>query len=346
MDSNGDIGTQIGDIMTNTIPRRQILQAAALPFANALLPGARAQSAWPNRAVTIIAPNPAGGPADTLARAVVPGMAKALGVSVVVDNKPGAAGKIGIQALLRAPRDGYTLAVTSTTALSALPVFDKNPGYRSPDDFEPLSLAIRALAVWCIHPSVPARNLRELVSHAKANPGRLNYASFGTNSSSHLAQEDFFRQLDIRLTHVPFKGEVEGMNALLAGQVQMMMISGAAIPHIKAGKLVALATTGEKRWSALPDIVTGRETRIPELASYMYEPWVGFSTSAGVPKDVVDKLSSAVQQGLKDPSAQAILADGLGYRIVASSVAEMREAVLQDMARYHVLARSGRVSTE
>ena len=332
--------------MRHPFDRRRVIQAAALPLASWLAPFARAQAAWPNRSVTIIAPNAAGGPADTLARAVAPGMARALGVSVVVDNKPGAAGKIGIQALLRAPRDGHTIAVTSITALSALPVFDRNPGYKSPDDFEPLSLAIRAPAVWCLHPAVPARNLRELVAYAKAHPDKLNYASFGTNSSSHLSQEDFFRMLDIRLAHVPFKGESEGLNALLAGQVQMMMVSGAAVPHIKAGKLIALATTGEKRWPVLPDVLTGRETRIPELASYMYEPWIGFSTSAGVPKDVVEKLAAAVQQGLKDPAAQATLSAALGYRIVASSAAEMRDAVVQDMVGYHVLARSGRVTPE
>ena len=326
--------------------RRRLLRWTALPMAHWLLPAARAQGSWPNRSITIIAPNPPGGPADTLARAVVPGMSKALGVPVIVDNKPGAAGKIGIQALLRAPRDGHTIAVTSITALSALPVFDKNPGYKSPDDFEPLSLAVRTQAVWCLHPSVPARNMREFVAYAKANPGKLNYASFGINSSSHLAQEDFFRMLDIRLAHVPFKGEVEGINALLAGQVQVMMISGAAVPQIKAGKLLALSTTGEKRWPVLPDVPTGRETRIPELSTYMYEPWVGFSTAAGVPKDVVDKLGSALQQGLKDPSAEAILAGGLGYRIVASSPNEMRDAVIQDLAGYQELVRSGRVLPE
>jgi tripartite-type tricarboxylate transporter receptor subunit TctC len=233
--------------------------------------------------------------------------------------------------------------VTSITALSALPVFDKNPGYRSPEDFEPLSLATRTPAVWCVSPSVPVKNLREFVAYAKSNPGKLNYASFGTNSSSHLAQEDFFRILDLQITHVPFKGESEGLNALLAGQVQVMMISGAAAPHIKSGKLVALATTTENRWGLLPDVPTARETRVPELATYMYEPWIGFSTSAGVPKDVVAKLAAAVRQALNEPAARATL-EGLGNRVVASSISDMNDAVISDLARYHVLTRSGRVS--
>lgn len=328
------------------IHRRHLLQTTLGAGVASLLPwSAHAQGAFPSRAVTIIVPNASGGPADALARAVLPGMSKALGVSVVVDNKPGASGKIGIQALLRSPKDGHTIAVTSITALCALPVFDSKAGYKSPDDFEPLSLATRATAVWCLHPSVPAKNLQELIKHAKANPAKLNYASFGTNSSSHLAQEDFFRMLDIQLTHVPFKGESEGLNALLAGQVQVMMVSGAAKQHVEAGKILGLATTGVKRWEVLPTIPTARETRVPELASYSYEPWIGFSAAAGVPRDVVERLSAAVRQGLAESSAQSIL-QGLGNRIVASTPAEMRDAVLQDLTRYHVLARSGRVMPE
>lgn len=329
--------------MTTQLNRRKLVKIAALPIGLALTPFAFAQAAWPSKAISIVVPNAPGGPADTLARAVAPGMSKVLGVPVVIDNKPGAAGKIGVQTLLRAPRDGHTIAVTSITALSALPVFDKNPGYRSPEDFEPLSLATRTPAVWCVSPSVPVKNMREFVAYAKANPGKLNYASFGTNSSSHLAQEDFFRILDLQITHVPFKGESEGLNALLAGQVQVMMISGAAAPHVKSGKLVALATTTEKRWGLLPDVLTARETRVPELATYMYEPWIGFSTSAGVPKDVVAKLAAAVRQALNEPAARATL-EGLGNRVVASSIAEMNDAVITDLARYHVLTRSGRVS--
>ena len=328
------------------VRRRHLLQSTLGAGAASLLPRwAHAQAAFPSRSVTIVVPNAAGGPADVLARAVSPGMSKALGVPVVVDNKPGAAGKIGIQALLRAPRDGHTIAVTSITALCALPVFDTKAGYKSPEDFEPLSLATRTPTVWCVHPAVPAKNLQELIKHAKANPGKLDYASFGTNSSSHLAQEDFFRMLDIKLTHVPFKGESEGLNALLAGQVQVMMVSGAAKPHIEAGKILGLATTGVKRWEVLPNIPTARETRVPELAGYSYEPWIGFSTAAGVPRDVVERLSAAVRQGLADPSAQSML-QGLGNRIVASTPAEMRDAVLQDLTRYLVLARSGRVAPE
>ena len=302
-----------------------------------------AQGAWPARSISIIAPNAPGGPADTLARAVINSMGQELGTSVVVDNKPGAAGKIGIQSMLRAPRDGHTIAITSITAMSALPVFDAQVGYRSPEDFEPLSLAVRTPAVWCASPSLGVKTLAELVALAKAKPNVLNYASFGTNSSSHLAQEDFFRRLDIHLTHVPFKGESEGVTALLGNQVQVMLISGAAKPHIESGKLVALATTSESPWEVLPKVVTANRSGLVALNSYSYEPWLGFSAAAGVPQDVSARLQRAVRLALDKPEARQTLAR-LGYRVAASSPQEMRDAIVQDMTLYRVLLRSGRVS--
>ncbi|MFC7409383.1 MULTISPECIES: Bug family tripartite tricarboxylate transporter substrate binding protein [Hydrogenophaga] len=323
--------------------RRHLLQMAAAGGTAALWPQAQAQSVWPSRAITLIAPNAPGGPADTLARVVTTSLSQQLGTSVVVDNKPGAAGKIGIQAMLRAPRDGHVVAVTSVTAMSALPVFDPQVGYRSPEDFEPLVLAVRTPAVWCVHPSLGVKNLAQLVALAKSKPGVLNYASFGTNSSSHLAQEDFFRRVDIRLTHVPYKGESEGMTALLSNQVQVMMISGAAKPHVEAGKLTALATTSADTWEVFPKLVTASRSGVLQLAHYSYEPWLGFSAAAGTPAETVTRLQNALRDALRTPEAQATLGK-LGYRVVAGSAQDMRNAIEQDMTLYRVLLRSGRVS--
>lgn len=333
--------------MTSNHPRRRtlLLGGLGIPLASLMPISAGAEVAWPNRSITLIAPNSPGGPADTLARAVANGMTRILKVPVVVENKPGASGKIGIQALLRAPRDGYTLAVTTETALSALPVFDKNVGYQSPADFEPLSLAVRTPAVWCVHPSVPANNLRELVAYAKANPGKLDFASFGNNSSTHLASENFFRIVEVQLAHIPYKSESEGLNGLISGQVQVMMLSGASKPHIAAKKIRGLATTSTSRWDFLPDIVTARETGIPELANYSYEPWMGFSAAAGIPKEIRDRLNGALRQSMDSPAVKAMLF-GFGYRIIASSSSEMIEAIQHDITSYRVLARSGRVKPE
>lgn len=325
--------------------RRLLARSVAIGGANLLPALGRTQPTWPTRPITIIAPNAAGGPADTLARAITTSMGKALGTSVVVDNKPGASGKIGMLALLRAPRDGHTIAVTSVTAMSALPVFDPNVGYRSPGDFAPLSIAVRTPTVWCVNPALGINDLRQLVDYARAHPDKLNYASFGTNSSSHLAQEDFFRQLNIRLTHVPFKGEAEGMNALLSGQIQVQMLSGAAKPQIEAGRLKALATTTAKRWDLLPQIRTARESGLPELMNYAYEPWIGFAAANGVPQPILERLEKSVRAALQSPEAASSLKP-LGYRIIASGAKEMRDAIEEDTAAYRVLLRSGRVRIE
>lgn len=324
------------------IGRRRVLQLALAGSSLPLWSSARAQAPWPTRNISIIAPNAPGGPADTLARVVTQSMSKELGTTVTVDNKPGAAGKIGVQTLLRAPRDGHTIAVTSVTALSALPVFDPNVGYQSPEDFAPLTLAVRTPAVWCVHPSLGIQSLQQLIARAKAGPGVLNYASFGTNSSSHLAQEDFFRRLDIQLTHVPYKGESEGVTALLGNQVQVMMVSGAAKPHIEAGKLVALATTSQDTWDVLPQVKPANRSGVLQLAQYSYEPWLGFSAAAGTPSDVADRLQRALSNALRSPEAASAL-NKLGYRVVVGGPQQMRDAIVQDMTGYRVLLRSGRV---
>lgn len=325
---------------------RRTLMVHGTGIAMGLLPGlASAQPAWPSRPISIIAPNAAGGPADLIARAVTNAMSKELGTGVVVENRPGAAGKIGIQALLKAPRDGHTIAITSVTALSALPVFDPNVGYRSPDDFAPLTLAVRTPAVWCTHPSLGIDSLKKLLAYAKAHPNKLNYASFGTNSSSHLASEDFFRRLNIRLTHVPFKGESEGMNALLSGQVQVMLLSGAAKPLIENGRLTAMATTTKTPWDLLPRVKPARHSGIPELEDYSYEPWLGFSAAAGIPVPIQEQLQKAVRNALNGEEAGGTM-KRLGFRVVASSSKEMLDAIEQDMTLYRVLLRSGRIQLD
>lgn len=328
--------------MTSTMfNRRQWLQAAAGCGA-ALLPPAFAQPTWPTRPINVIAPNAPGGPADTLARAVAAPMSKELGVAVVVENKPGASGKIGIQALLRAPRDGHTIAITTVTTLSALPVFEPGLSYKSPDDFIPLSLATRSPGVWCVHPALGIKTLAQLVAYAKAHPSELNYSSFGNNSSSHLAQEDFFRRLDINLTHVPFKGESEGVAALLANQVQVMLVGGLVKPHITAGRLIALATTSAQPWDVFPNVVTANRAGLPQLTDYSYEPWLGIATSAGTPDAAVQRLRISLRNALLMPETKASLGQ-MGYRVVAGDAKEMQDAIEQDMALYRVLLRSGRV---
>ncbi|MGH8845829.1 MAG: Bug family tripartite tricarboxylate transporter substrate binding protein [Polaromonas sp.] len=316
----------------------------AAPLTGLLSQPAQAQESWPSRSITLIAPNSPGGPADTLARSVMNSMSRELGVSVVVDNKPGAAGKIGMLAAMRAPRDGYTIAVTSITAMCSLPVFSSQAGYDPLKDFDPLTLAVRTPSVLVMHPSVPVRNMKELVAYVKARPRELNYASFGEKSSSHLAFENLSRLLDLEVTHVPFRSESDGRTALVSGQVQLMGTSAASKPFIDSGRLIALGQSSAGRWSAMPNVPSLRESGLTALASYEYEPWLGFSVATGVPPAVRERLTMALRNALR--SAEANQLQTLGYRVVASTPAEMREAVVADIAEYKVLARSGRVKPE
>lgn len=324
--------------------RNILLSTLAAPVAGLFNTSALGQDIWPSKPISLISPNSPGGPADTLARSVINSMSRELGVSVVVDNKPGAAGKIGMLAAMNAPRDGHTIAVTSITALCSLPVFSLNAGYDPLKDFDPLTLAVRTPSVLMVHPSVPVRNMSELVAYAKARPRELNYASFGEKSSSHLAFENLLRLLDLEMTHVPFRSESDGRTALLSGQVQLMSTSAASKPFIDSGRLIALGQSSAGRWSVMPNVPALRESGVAALASYEYEPWLGFSVAAGVPLVVRERLSMALRNALRSPEANQL--QTLGYRVVASTPAEMRKAVDADIVGYKVLARSGRVKPE
>lgn len=324
---------------------RRALARGALMASLCVASYASAQTHWPSKPITIIAPSAPASPIDTLARAVSGGLARELNTSVVVDNKPGASGKLGIVALLNAPRDGHTIAVTTLTHLASVPVFNPKPGYRVPEDFALLTLAVQTPAVLVVHPSVPARTLAEFVRYAKANPGKLNYASFGERSSSHLASEDLWDKMGVSVAHVPFKSEAEGINALISGQVQVMSTSGAAAPQIEAGRLVGLATSGAARWDVLPKLPTFMESGLPEFKDYVYTPWLGFSAAAGTPPDVTAKLSAALRAVLRQPEAQRMLGN-IGYTVVALSPEDMAAAVTRDQAVYRRLLKANRVRVE
>lgn len=329
-----------------TIARRTLLASSlAAPLGGLLSAPTWAQDKWPTRPITIVAPNSPGGPADLIARAVTTSLSKELGVSVVVENKAGASGKIGMLAALNAPRDGHTVVLTSITALCALPVFNSQTGYDPIKDFDPLTLAVRTPSVLLVHPSVPVRNMKEMVAYVKARPKQLNYASFGEKSSSHLAFENLLRLLDLEMTHVPYRSESDGRKALAAGEVQFMSTSAASKPLVDAGRLIALGQSSAGTWNAMPDVPPLRESGLSALVDYVYEPWLGFSVASGVPSNVRERLSTALRNALRGSEAAQQL-QAQGYRIVATSADEMRQAVLSDTAGYKALAASGRVKPE
>ena len=310
-------------------------------LATALLAGlpllAAAQAGdFPNKAIRIVVPFPPGGATDAAARLVATQMSEKWGQPVVVDNRAGAGGNVGSDMVAKSAPDGYTLVmgVTGSHAINTS-LYSKMP-YDPVADFVAISQVAVVPNVLVVHPSVPANNLAELVALAKREPGKLNYASLGNGTAAHLGMEMLKSAAGIEITHVPYKGSAPAVSDLLGGQVQMM-VDGlpSALPHIKAGKLRAIALTSLHRAPALPDLPTIAE-RYP---GFYADAWSGLFAPAGTPQPVVDKLSAEVQRILKLPEVREKLA-ALGAEPVGSTQAEFAAHVKREIDKWAKVVKS------
>jgi len=253
---------------------------------------------FPNRAIRLVVPYPAGGPADLLARTAGEKASPRLGQPIVIENKPGAGGHIGGEQVARAAPDGYTL-VLATIAHNGASKLYRNLNYDPMTDLQPVILLAESPSVLLVHNDVPAKNLAELLSLARAKPGQLNYASAGGGSAMHMAAELFKYMTKIDYVHVPYKGGAPAMADLLAGRVHMLFESvGTAHKHLASGKVRAIAVTSTKRNPSLPDVPTVAEAGVPGYASV---PWYTVSTAKGVPAAIVAKLNAAFDAAVKSP---------------------------------------------
>ena len=253
---------------------------------------------FPSRTVTLIVPNPPGGVVDTTARLISDSLSKNLGQPVVVENKPGGSGNIAYQAVARAPKDGYTLLISYSAYHVANPaMFAKLPWEQK--DFAPVALLTSATNVIAVHPSVAANNLKDFVTYLQKNPGKVNFATQGNGSLSHLGTVLFEQQTRTDMVHVPYKGSGDAIKDVLAGQVQMFMTTPPSVMgHVLAGKLKALAVTSKTRHPMLPNVPTTAEAGLP---GFELEAWVGLFAPAGTPPEVVAKLSAEVKKVLEAP---------------------------------------------
>jgi tripartite-type tricarboxylate transporter receptor subunit TctC len=265
-----------------------------------------AQDAYPSKPVRIVVPYPAGGVADLLPRTVGAKLSEKWKQPVVVENKPGASGNIGMADGARAEPDGYTLVLAPTGNLTVNQFLFKEMPFDVAKDFTPITVLATSPNVLVVHPSVPAKTFGELIAYARANPGKLNFSSPGTGSGAHLAGELLNVEAGIKAVHVPYKGMAPAVSDLVGGQVQMMFAGiSTALQHIRAGRLVALAIASPKRSPQLPDVPTVAESGIP---GFDVTSWYGMVVRSGTPPAVVKKLHADMAEALALPDVKEKLA--------------------------------------
>jgi tripartite-type tricarboxylate transporter receptor subunit TctC len=275
--------------------------AAALPGVSRM---ARAQ-AYPTRPIRWIVGFPPGGGADTVARIMGPWLSERLGQQVIIENRPGASTNIAAQAVVNSPPDGYTLFFYGASTLVNTSIFQNLP-FDVKRDIAPVSGLVAYPMMLVAHPSVPAKTIAELIAHAKANPGKVTMASFGTGSASHLAGELFKMMAGINMVHVPYRGGAPMVTDLIAGQVQVgfdVMVT--SLPHVRTGALRALGVAGNDRFDMLPDVPTIAET----VPGYEARTWAGVGVPKGTPPEIIARLNHEINAGLANPTIKSRLAD-------------------------------------
>ena len=313
------------------LKRRVFSRLAPLLALGLLCAPAFAQTAWPARPVTLVVPFAAGGGTDIGARILAQRLSQMWGQAVVVDNKGGAGGNVGLEAVSRAKPDGYTLLIGNVGTQAINPTLYKKLGYNPDTAFAPIGQFAELPFVLAVTASLPAKNVTELVALAKASPEKLTYASSGNGGSPHLSAETFKIATGTKILHVPYKGGGAAMTDLVAGNVDMIFASVLETSSfIRAGKLKALAITSKARVAAMPDVPTLQESGVAGAES---GSWIGLLAPAGTPKDTVEKISQGVQQAAAAPEfQQQLLAQGAVAR--AGTPAEFAQLIADDRKRY------------
>ncbi len=294
-------------------------------------PAAAAGQAYPAKPIRIVVPYPAGGGIDIISRVMGERLTQRLGQPVLIDNRPGGGTILAADLVAKAAPDGYTLMITTDSTITINPHLYTRLPYDPVKDFVPVTQLLLLNQLLLANPAVPAGNLKELIVYAKANPSKLNYASYGSGSQPHLAMEMFKNQAGIDIVHVPYKGIPQAVPAALANEVQLTF-SGAASSqaYIKAGRLKALAIGGKSRLALLPDVPTFTESGFPDVPS---NAWFGLFAPAGTPRDIVMKLHAEVTRILRDPEFVQKEIVAKGYDLVANTPEEFSAFLMADSVR-------------
>ncbi len=281
--------------MATPFARRALAAAAALAAARPL----RAQPAWPNRPITVLVPNPPGGGTDFAARLFQDALSRALGTSVVVDNRPGANGNIAILAAVRAAPDGHTLLLQYSGYHAGNPAMMRDPGWDPVRDLAPVGMATVAPHGIFVSPELPVSTLAGFIAHARSRPGRLNYASAGNGSIQHIAGALFSRAIGVEMAHVPYRGAAPALQDVAGGRVEVFITTpSSAIGLVRGGKLKALAVASETRVVALPGVPTTAEAGLPGFA---VDAWFAFFAPAGTPPEIVQRINGTLREATTQP---------------------------------------------
>jgi len=324
---------------------RNFLQAVAAVAAAFALGSACAQPSFPNQPIKLVVPFAPGGSTDIAARLLAEFGARELGQPIVVDNKAGAGGSLGMEFVAKSKADGYTLGMATVSTHGANPaVYGSRLKYDPVKDFAPVTNVATTPSVFAVNPAkVPAKTMKEFLAQAKAAPGKYSFGTPGTGSLGHANIEHFMALAQIQLLHVPYKGGGQAMNDALAGQVDAITDNlPSALPHIKAGKLRALAVLSERRSPALPDVPTYGELGFPQMGG---GGWFGVVAPAGTPSEVVAKLNAAFLKAMKNPDFQKRV-DELGATLIPGTPADFGRQIRQAIERYQRVAKMANIQAQ
>ncbi|MBQ8102684.1 MAG: tripartite tricarboxylate transporter substrate binding protein [Afipia sp.] len=302
-----------------------------------------AAAAWPERTITIVVPFPAGGSTDTGARALGQKLNNNLGQPVVIENKPGATGAIGATSMLRAPADGYTLLVASIGVFATNPYLQPKLKYDPLNDFDLLTVAVRAPNVLVAHPEFPVNSVQDLIAELKKNPGKVSFATSGAGSSDHLTAALFWQKTGTSGLHVPYRGGAPAVSDLIAGHVNVSFQNiNAVVAQIQSKQLKALAITGDARSKALPDVPTLKELGIEGADVFS---WQGVAAPKGLPADVKTRLQTEIVAALNEPDVRKRMED-MGLEIVANTPDQFRTFLTGELSRWKKIIEDGNITPE
>jgi tripartite-type tricarboxylate transporter receptor subunit TctC len=323
------------------LPRRRFLHLAAGVAALPALPRIAGAETYPSRPVHLIVPVPAGGTFDIVARLVAQSLSERIGQPIVIENRGGAGTNIGTAVVAHASPDGYTLLLAGSPGAINATLYD-NLDFSFARDIVPVASIERAPLIMAVNPAFPAKTVAEFIAYARSNPGKINMGSGGVGSTGHVAGELFNMMADLKIAHVPYRGEAPSVTDLLGGQIQVMFSTpGSVINFVKAGTLRPLAVTSAKRMDVLPDVPALAET----LPDYDAVSWAGIGAPAGTPAEIVDKLNRETNVALADPALKAKLAD-FGAIVMTGSPAEFGSFIAAEIEKWGKVVRFANLKPE